>query len=109
MIIKYDDLGHSVIRIPDCSYFEFQSRYDEGLFLILPDREIRMYDMFREGPLPCERVYDLYNEIVDVIADMLTDENLTVIDVDAIENTLMNKHKEEWISRGYFTEEIWCR
>lgn len=113
MIIKYDELGHSVIKIPENTYFEIKCKYDEGIFLILPDKEIQLFDImnrwcFGRPNLSSDRVYDLYNEIVDVAADMLANNEQTV-DLDAIEKSLMNrKYKDEWISHGYVDEDDCC-
>ncbi len=109
MFVKCSYFFNSLIKLPENSYYEFKSEFDDGLYLILSNKEIllRDIDYWCQGrtELPSYAVYDLYSEIVDVIANLLTnDENIKIIDIDEIETDLINKNYEKaWLSRGYIT------
>ncbi len=113
MIIKcshVDGVENAIINIPDSAYYEIRSRFEDGIYLILSDKEIQLRDIDfwcqgRSPELTSWAVTDLYDEMVDVIADILTNnEHISSIDIDEIENDLISKkYEQEWLSKGYIT------
>ena len=88
--------------------YEIRYRYEEGLFLILPDKEIQLRDMdcYCSGR-PKLREYavgDLYTDMLEsIISKIAVMENSEgIIDIDKIESALLTeKYEHEWASKGY--------
>ena len=104
-----DGVDNVLIHLPETEKFEFRYRYDDGLYLILPDREIMLRDMdyWCQGrlELPTYAVGDLYSEIVDTIAEMLiNNEKISVVNIDRVEEKLVSeKYEKEWVSKEYIS------
>ena len=104
-----DGVDNVVINLPETEKFEIRCKYDDGLYLILPDEEIILRDIYHwcdgRPELPTYAVDELYSEIVDVIAKtLISDENIRSIDIDEIENKLLDeKYAKKWSSNGYIT------
>ena len=114
MYIKYTSFGDKVfMNIPESSHWEIRFRMlnergdDYNLYLIIDDNEIELRDTehWCQGrpSLPYEAVGNLYEDIVDAVANRLAaDRDLRVIDIDAIEHRLLeNKYEKLWLERGY--------
>lgn len=102
-----DAVENVLIYLPENEIFEFRSRFDDGLYLILPNKKVMLRDIdhWCQGrpELPTSAVEDLYDEIVDTIAEMLiSNEKISIIDIDEIERKLLSeKYEKEWISQKY--------
>lgn len=104
-----DCVDNALINLPENDYYEFRSKSDDGIYLIFLNKEIQLRDIehWCQGrpELPCCEVENLYDELVNVIANMLAnDENIKVLDFDKIESDLITeKYEKRWLSKGYVT------
>ena len=114
MLIKYDFCGdNNIVNIPETMYWKISfamldenGRDDYNLYLHIGNEKItiRDTDFWSMGrDLPYEEVGYMYEEMVDIIAAKIEQEpNLKIIDISAIESTLINeKYEKRWIEKGY--------
>lgn len=102
-----DGVDNTLIYLADNDMYEFRYRFEDGLYLILSNKEIMLRDvdhwcMGREPDLRVSDVAELYEEMLEVIIEKITGENKSeVIDIDEIEETLIKeKYEQKWISKG---------
>lgn len=103
-----DGVDNVLINFPETEEYEIRFRYRDGLYLILPNKEIMLRDVdhWCDGRpnLPAWAVGDLYSEIVDVVTELLiNDKKINCINIDEIEGKLLKKYEKEWSSLGYIT------
>lgn len=101
-----DACDNLLLHITPNDRFEFRYRFEDGLYLILPDKEIvlREVDLFCQGRpnLPESAVGDLFAEMLEVITQLIKEEEISILDIDEIENKLITeKYEKKWISEGY--------
>lgn len=103
-----DGADSLLIHLTTNDRYEIRYRFEEGLYLILPDKEIelRYVDDFCGGrpKLPVFTVGDMYCELLEQITKQIADasETETVIDIDDMERKLLTeKYEKEWQKNGY--------
>jgi len=102
-----DAVDNMLLHVTSNDKFEFRYRYEDGLYLILPEKEIalREVDFFCQGRpnLPESAVGDLYAEMLEIIIKLIKEnDNLEILDIDEIESKLIReKYQKKWISKGY--------
>ena len=103
-----DGADSLLIHLTTNDRYEIRYRYEEGLYLILTDKEIelREVDLYCQGRpgLPEYAVGDMYCELLEQIIKQIADvsEAETVIDIDEIECKLLTeKYEKEWQKNGY--------
>ena len=98
----------SFIHLTVNDQYEIRYRYEDGLFLILPDKEIQLRDIdsycFGRSKFHKYTVGDLYTNMLEIIINRITEIEKAegIIDIDEIESMLLTeKYEQEWTSKGY--------
>lgn len=100
--------GHTFIHFPETDQYEFRYRFEDGLYLILPNKEVKLLDvdmMCSGKSIPTYEVEALYCDSIDTIAEtLINNEKISVIDIDEIESKLLTEtYEQRWISLQYIS------